>query len=121
MDTAEFVGAGDPEPAARPGGGSRSRIVGRLQQGENVPCVLQIGFARVCQANQPGGAGEEARAQAGLQRVDAAGGGRRAQTESAGGSGETAFLRDGDEDFKALDPVQNCLRLWSHSEIKSFE
>jgi hypothetical protein len=120
MDAPEFVGAGDAEPAVRPGGGAGCRVIGCLKQAENVPGFFQIGLAYVGQADLAGGAGEKARAEAGLQRVDATRGGGGAEVQPARSAREAAFLGNSDEDFKALEPVQDDLLLCSFAETKTF-
>lgn len=111
MDAPEFVGAGDAEPAARPGGGAGCRVIRSLKQAENVPGFFQIGLAYVGQADLAGGAGEETCAEACLQRVDAPSGRWGAQAKPARSARKAAFLGDGNENFKALDPVQGGLPL----------
>ena len=72
VDAAEFDRGGDPQQTRRPGGSPQGQIVDGLQFGKNAAHLLNIGLADIRLSHNPRGPGEQPRAKAFFQLVDAA-------------------------------------------------
>jgi hypothetical protein len=88
-------------------------LLGLLQLGENPPAVVQVALAGFGQVHAARGARQQQGADAFFEGRHRAGhaGGRQVQT--AGGSGKTLFLGDGEKHLHFLKPVHSRLSCWA--------